>query len=162
MPMNVLPLRKSSEPVPMRLDATPLPEGIEEFVDQLMDSEWHSYCSRPQREIHGYYVIFRWFPRESQWVVLYVGHGPVSSLVTQHFSGKQRTAISVYLSSFPKEARNLVWIKWVKDPFHPYETMRLDDILTVVAHKYNYGEIPAFNLPDEKPLPDNFSILNVR
>lgn len=165
MPEGATPLNKTTETLPIK-DFPPINKSVEDFCDAMAESDWQPFCARPKHDIVGFYVICRWYKEEESWAMMYVGKGHIKERLDMHFLGKQKHPITMYLSSFPKQSRNLLWLKWMKDPFHPYEGMALDDVINVLTQKYNNAEIPAFNqdLHVEKPkdhrVPEGFSILD--
>ncbi|XP_041361746.1 uncharacterized protein LOC121377727 [Gigantopelta aegis] len=158
LPVNAGPV-KPNPPASIKNEATYKKE-VEKFVDSLLESDWHPYCGRPRSDLHGYFVIFRWVNKDKLWVPLFADVGQVTNRINQIFSGKHAEPISRYLSSFPKEHRKLIWIKWQQLALEE-ELPELDEVLKVVAMKYNNGERPAFNFDkdDLQGLPSNFSIL---
>lgn len=152
-------------------DDSKVDEKIRDFCDELMQSEWRSYISRPkQLDMFGVFVISQYYVQEKMWVVLYVGKGRVSRELDKIFTGRSGEAISHYMVSFPKKTvrskdqKTLVWLKWLPDPFFPYESLNVADVIAAIAKRYNCGETPAFNATEKELLPpdsvpEDFSIL---
>lgn len=136
-------------------------EKVVEFVKTLAESEWEPFSARPKTDITGFYLICRWYPRDSTWVILYAGYGHIHACLDHHFGGHERTPIGNYLSSFTKEARSLIWLKWQKEPAK--ENIRLEDVLEVLAEMYSSSnEKPPFNLDlelESETVPEDFSIV---
>lgn len=158
MPEGMGPLIKNAANV--KKDLTDVEKQVDEFTDSLMQSDWQSFNTRPRRDVVGYYAVCEWFPIHKNWAVLYVDKGPISKNLDLHFRTKaRRGALSHYLSTFSH--KNLFWIKWIKDPFHPYEGFSMEDVLASIKDKYNCGEMPTFNseLVIKEDTRDDFSIL---
>ncbi len=102
---------------------------MEDFCDKLAETDWQPFYSRPRQFIMGFYMICRWYKNEKSWAMLCVGKGDIREKLDMNFAGKYSQPISMYLSSFPKHSRNLLWIKWMKDPFYPYEVSMEESVV---------------------------------
>lgn len=140
-------------------------EKAEVLADSLAKAEWQPFSSRPRGDLTGFFVIFRWYPKQGTWVPLYMQHGSVCSLLSKITGGKEASyaPISKYLSSFPRSERKLLWVKWLQQPptLKDEEPVTCEEVLSAFSAKYNSGEPLPFNMEEEVPLPENFSILDV-
>lgn len=159
-PKDAIPLKKLEEETPAKKN---IPKEVEDLCDSIMNSEWNAWSTRPSGELFGYLVIAKWYPKLHSWALLYVARGHVRGTMSKFFSGRGQSPIGRYVSSFSKTDRALLWAKWVKDPYFPYESVHLEDLISAMGVLYNQGERPAFNFTDkdfQPDVPENFSILD--
>ncbi|KAL5013127.1 hypothetical protein ScPMuIL_007397 [Solemya velum] len=110
-----------------------LEQESETLVDNLLASEWQPSTSRPRSDMLGYFVVLRWYNKQKQWVPLYLSYGAIQNQLNKIFSGKQSSAIGKYLSSFSKEDRKLIWVKWIKDESEDNTCIDMENALRVIA-----------------------------